>query len=252
MSHTALKCNFWHDKNGFDHINRNAPVLIRTPKLTRFEPAQYWGGGPPGNSVVLNPFFLFFVFIFGVFWCFIWLFDTYFAIFRSTNQITNPVRANFGFIVKGTLPQMSQFFGCCKQGRHCTRVNLYSSPAEMLNYMMWNHLSLSPETSWAQRWYQERLVASRARWHWCNQNLKMWASFIVILQKWLLHHKNWPCENAETIQKCDSRPFPLPIIIWEPIWERINLSHLCVAEVEHCAMTTNDEFSTSAFTDQNA
>ena len=42
---------------GFDHINRNAPVLIRTPKLTRFEPAQYWGGGPPGNSVVLNPFF---------------------------------------------------------------------------------------------------------------------------------------------------------------------------------------------------
>jgi hypothetical protein len=43
---------------GFDHINRNAPVLIRTPKLTRFEPAQYWGGGPPGNSVVLNPFFL--------------------------------------------------------------------------------------------------------------------------------------------------------------------------------------------------
>ena len=40
---------------GFDHINRNAPVLIRTPKLTRFEPAQYWGGGPPGNSVVLNP-----------------------------------------------------------------------------------------------------------------------------------------------------------------------------------------------------
>src|SRR5437879_8537662 len=43
---------------GFDHINRNAPVLIRTPKLTRFEPAQYWGGGPSGNSVVLNPFFV--------------------------------------------------------------------------------------------------------------------------------------------------------------------------------------------------
>ena len=40
--------------DGFDHINRNAPVLIRTPKLTRFEPAQYWGGGPPGNSVVLT------------------------------------------------------------------------------------------------------------------------------------------------------------------------------------------------------
>jgi hypothetical protein len=45
------------NSDGFDHINRNAPVLIRTPKLTRFEPAQYWGGGPPGNSVVLNPFF---------------------------------------------------------------------------------------------------------------------------------------------------------------------------------------------------
>jgi hypothetical protein len=44
-----------HRAVGFDHINRNAPVLIRTPKLTRFEPAQYWGGGPPGNSVVLNP-----------------------------------------------------------------------------------------------------------------------------------------------------------------------------------------------------
>ena len=44
---------------GFDHINRNPPVLIRTPKLTRFEPAQYWGGRPPGNSVVLNPFYLF-------------------------------------------------------------------------------------------------------------------------------------------------------------------------------------------------
>ena len=45
--------------SGFDHIDRNAPVLIRTPKLTRFEPAQYWGGGPPGNSVVLNPLFFF-------------------------------------------------------------------------------------------------------------------------------------------------------------------------------------------------
>ena len=59
--------------SGFDHINRNAPVLIRTPKLTRFEPAQYWGGGPPGNSVVLNPFFLFcfFVFCFFSFSCFL-------------------------------------------------------------------------------------------------------------------------------------------------------------------------------------
>ena len=45
--------------DGFDHINRNPPVLIRTPKLTRFEPAQYWGGGPPGNSVVLNPTYFF-------------------------------------------------------------------------------------------------------------------------------------------------------------------------------------------------
>ena len=56
------------DTYGFDHINRNAPVLIRTPKLTRFEPAQYWGGGPPGNSVVLNPSFwlLFSIVLFGV------------------------------------------------------------------------------------------------------------------------------------------------------------------------------------------
>ena len=45
---------------GFDHIDRNPPVLIRTPKLTRSEPAQYWGGGPPGNSVVLNPILFFF------------------------------------------------------------------------------------------------------------------------------------------------------------------------------------------------
>jgi hypothetical protein len=73
-------CNFfWFEKKkiitrrfflgalvGFDHINRNAPVLIRTPKLTRFEPAQYWGGGPPGNSVVLNPFSLFFQYYFFV------------------------------------------------------------------------------------------------------------------------------------------------------------------------------------------
>ena len=43
--------------HGFDHINCNAPVLIRTPKLTRFEPAQYSGAGPSGNSVVLNPSF---------------------------------------------------------------------------------------------------------------------------------------------------------------------------------------------------
>jgi hypothetical protein len=41
---------------GYDHINCNPPVLIRTPKLTQFEPAQYWGGGPPGNSAVLYPF----------------------------------------------------------------------------------------------------------------------------------------------------------------------------------------------------
>ncbi len=51
---------------GYDHINCNPPVLIRTPKLTQFEPAQYWGGGPPGNSVVLYPSFidLFFFFFF--------------------------------------------------------------------------------------------------------------------------------------------------------------------------------------------
>ena len=45
--------------NGYDHITYNAPDPIRTPKLTCVEPAQYWGGGPPGNSVVLYPFFFF-------------------------------------------------------------------------------------------------------------------------------------------------------------------------------------------------
>ena len=44
----------WYD--GYDHITYNAPDPIRTPKLTCVEPAQYWGGGPPGNSVVLYPF----------------------------------------------------------------------------------------------------------------------------------------------------------------------------------------------------
>ena len=39
---------------GFDHINRNPPVPIRTPKLTRFEPAQYQPG-----TVVLNPILFF-------------------------------------------------------------------------------------------------------------------------------------------------------------------------------------------------
>ena len=63
---------------GFDHINRNAPVLIRTPKLTRFEPAQYWGGGPPGNSVVLNPFFCYF-------FCFFW-----FLFFDQTKKAPRP------------------------------------------------------------------------------------------------------------------------------------------------------------------
>ena len=40
---------------GYDHITFNAPDPIRTPKLKDVEPAQYWGGGPPGNSVVLYP-----------------------------------------------------------------------------------------------------------------------------------------------------------------------------------------------------
>jgi hypothetical protein len=56
-----LGANFPACAVGFDHISRNPPVLIRTPKLTRLEPAQYWGGGPPGNSVVLNPFCFFFL-----------------------------------------------------------------------------------------------------------------------------------------------------------------------------------------------
>ena len=49
---------------GYDHINCNPPVLIRTPKLTQFEPAQYWGGGPPGNSAVLYQFFFAFFLLF--------------------------------------------------------------------------------------------------------------------------------------------------------------------------------------------
>ena len=54
--YTALLLNTF----GYDHINCNPPVLIRTPKLTQFEPAQYWGGGPPGNSAVLYPSIFFF------------------------------------------------------------------------------------------------------------------------------------------------------------------------------------------------
>ena len=45
--------------SGYDHITFNAPDPIRTPKLKDVEPAQYWGGGPPGNSVVLYPLFFF-------------------------------------------------------------------------------------------------------------------------------------------------------------------------------------------------
>ena len=59
LSKNNVKSEINFQKIGFDHINRNAPVLVRSPKLTRFEPAQYWGGRPPGNSVVLNPFYLF-------------------------------------------------------------------------------------------------------------------------------------------------------------------------------------------------
>ena len=44
---TSCKLSFMH------LINRNAHVLARSRKLTRFEPAQYWGGGPPGNRVAL-------------------------------------------------------------------------------------------------------------------------------------------------------------------------------------------------------
>ena len=67
---------------GFDHINRNAPVLIRTPKLTRFEPAQYWGGGPPGNSVVLNPFFTIFLYYKKLF-CWKWSWEPKFTLFQE-------------------------------------------------------------------------------------------------------------------------------------------------------------------------
>ncbi len=43
---------------GHDHTSHKAPDPIRTPKLNWLGPAQYWGGGPPGNSVVLCPFLL--------------------------------------------------------------------------------------------------------------------------------------------------------------------------------------------------
>ena len=35
-------------------------IGAHTRSRKRFEPAQYWGGGPPGNSVVLNPILFFF------------------------------------------------------------------------------------------------------------------------------------------------------------------------------------------------
>ena len=60
--YTALLLNTF----GYDHINCNPPVLIRTPKLTQFEPAQYWGGGPPGNSAVLYPYFFIIIISTGV------------------------------------------------------------------------------------------------------------------------------------------------------------------------------------------
>ena len=40
--------------HGIDHINRNAPVLIRTPKLTRFAP------GNSGVECICDVFFFFF------------------------------------------------------------------------------------------------------------------------------------------------------------------------------------------------
>ena len=41
----------------FDQINRNTTVFVRSQKLTCFDLAQYYGGKPTGNSVVLNPFY---------------------------------------------------------------------------------------------------------------------------------------------------------------------------------------------------
>ena len=48
-----LSLDVWNmiqrEKYGFDHINRNAPVLIRTPKLTRFDPLSTGVGDHPGT-----------------------------------------------------------------------------------------------------------------------------------------------------------------------------------------------------------
>ena len=90
-----------HSSFGFDHINRNAPVLIRTPKLTRFEPAQYWGGGPPGNSVVLNPLFrLFFCFLFE------WMISESISVVYATRAHVLLLTAPFVARVLGASPQL--------------------------------------------------------------------------------------------------------------------------------------------------
>ncbi len=36
--------------NVFAHIGLNAPVLVRSPKLSRAKSGQYLGGRPPGNT----------------------------------------------------------------------------------------------------------------------------------------------------------------------------------------------------------
>ena len=33
------------------HTASNAPDLFRPPKLSGAGPGQYWGGGPPGNTL---------------------------------------------------------------------------------------------------------------------------------------------------------------------------------------------------------
>ena len=48
--------------NAYGHTTLNAPVLVRSPKLSSVGPAQYLDGWPPGNSRCCRLFLIFFSF----------------------------------------------------------------------------------------------------------------------------------------------------------------------------------------------